>query len=129
MRRLTLWLSLIAVAWLVVACGSRTPPGVPAIAQVTGRVLAGPVTPVSRAGQPNTRPVEGARVEALQGSRVVAVTHTDHGGYYKLALRGGTYVIAVTSRGFRLYAPRTRTVVAVAGHEVAANFTLDTGIR
>lgn len=129
MKCLTRWLSLIAVTGLVAACGSGTPAGVPATAQVSGRVLAGPVTPVSRAGSPNTRPMAGARVEALQGNRVVAVTHTDHGGYYELALRAGTYVIAVTNRGFGSRGPSTRTVVASAGHEVTVNFTLDTGIR
>jgi hypothetical protein len=123
------YLLLIALAGLAVACGSRTPGEPPVIAVVSGHVSAGPITPVSRAGQPNSRPVAGARVEALQGSRVMAVTRTDRGGYYRLALRGGTYLIAVTSGEYRLYAPRTRTVVVAAGHNVTANFMLDTGIR
>lgn len=122
--------SLIALAGVVMGCGS-TPAGkgAPAAAVVSGRVVAGPVMPVSRPGQLNTRPVEGARVEAVRDSHVFAVGHTDSGGYYKLTLRPGSYVIKVTSPGFRLYPPKTRTVVAVAGQEEIVNFTLDTGIR
>jgi len=124
------WMSLIALAGLVMGCGSATPgEHAQAAATVSGRVLAGPVMPVSRPGHANTRPVEGAQVEAVRASQVIAVSHTDSGGYYKLTMRAGSYVISVTNPGFRLYPPKVRTVVARAGHEKVVNFTLDTGIR
>jgi Carboxypeptidase regulatory-like domain len=124
------WVPPVILAGVVMGCGSRTPgEEAQAAAVVSGRVLAGPVMPVSRPGQPNTRPVEGARVEAARGSHVMAVSHTDSGGYYKLTLRPGSYVISVTNPGFRLYPPKTRTVVAAAGQEEILNFILDTGIR
>jgi hypothetical protein len=59
----------------------------------------------------------------------MAVSHTDGGGYYKLTLQPGAYVISVTSPGFRLYLPTTRTIVAAAGQEETVDFTLGTGIR
>jgi hypothetical protein len=124
------WVSLMAPAGLVMGCGSTTPPEqAPAAAVVSGRVLAGPVMPLSRPGHPSTRPVEGAQVEAIRGSQVMAVSRTGSDGYYNFALRTGSDVISVTSPGFRLDTPAARTVVAAAGHEEVVNFTLDTGIR
>jgi hypothetical protein len=83
---------------------------------------------VSRPGQPNTRPVDGARVEALRGTDVVAFTSTDHAGYYQLQLAPGTYVIAVTYPRLRP-SPAEETVVVSAGQPQTLNFVLDTGIR
>jgi len=83
---------------------------------------------VSRPGQPGTRPVSGARVEALRGSDVVAVTHTDQAGYYSLQLAPGSYVIAVSYPGLRPL-PREQPAVVEAGRTQTLDFLLDTGIR
>jgi len=107
--------------------GSSPAPS-PAPGLVSGHVTAGPITPVSRPGQPNTRPVAGARVEALRGTDVAAVTSTDRAGYYQVPLPPGTYVIAVTYPGLRP-APMTRTAVVSAGRPETLDFVLDTGIR
>ena len=109
--------------------GSPGTTGAPPVASVVaGHVSAGPVTPVSRPGQPNTRPVDGARVEALRGTEVVAFTSTDHAGYYQLQLAPGTYVIAVTYPRLRP-SPQEMTAVVSAGRRQTLNFVLDTGIR
>jgi hypothetical protein len=109
--------------------GSPGTTGSPPVASgVAGHVSAGPVTPVSRPGQPDTRPVDGARVEALRGTDVVALTSTDRAGYYQLQLAPGTYVIAVTYPGLRP-SPLEKTVAVSAGQLHTLNFVLDTGIR
>jgi hypothetical protein len=109
--------------------GSPSTPGAPPVASgVAGHVSAGPVTPVSRPGQPNTRPVDAARVEALRGTDVVAFTSTDHAGYYQLQLAPGTYVIAVTYPRLRP-SPLEKTATVSAGQRQTLNFVLDTGIR
>jgi len=95
---------------------------------VAGQVSAGPVTPVSRPGQPGSRPVSGAQVEALRGADVVAVTRTDHAGNYSLQLAPGSYVISVSYPGLRPM-PMDKTAVVSAGHTQTLNFVLDTGIR
>jgi hypothetical protein len=56
----------------------------PAEAAVIGAVEAGPIRPVAIVGQSSTRPVAGARVEALDDGTVVAATTTDDGGRYEL---------------------------------------------
>jgi Carboxypeptidase regulatory-like domain len=159
MRLHTMWLPLLAVAVLAVACGASShqgqAPGAasgtgssptpgsaattpasaaatapsPDSAVVAGHVSAGPVSPVSRPGTPDTRPVDGAQVEALSGSDVVAVTHTDSAGYFQFTLHPGTYVIAVTYIGLRGSAPMTKIVVATAGQTQTLDFAVDTGIR
>ncbi|MHB1597211.1 MAG: carboxypeptidase regulatory-like domain-containing protein, partial [Streptosporangiaceae bacterium] len=98
---------------------------------VTGRVAAGPVTPVAQAGHPASRPLPGVRVEALRGTRVAAVARTDRRGYYRLRLRPGLYVIMVRVRGLpaQLPADTRRTILVSAGTRQTVNFTVDTGIR
>lgn len=59
----------------------------------------------------------------------MAVTRTDHAGYYQVTLPPGTYEITVSYAGFRPSVPAARTVVVAAGHTQTADFTLDTGIR
>lgn len=123
------WLALIAVAGVLVACGNSKPEPAAAAGQITGQVSAGPLTPVSRPGQPASRPVDGALVEAMRGTDKVAVTRTDHAGRYQMALQPGTYVIAVSHAGYLRSVPALRTVTVIAGHRQTVDFTLDTGIR
>jgi hypothetical protein len=106
--------------------GGTRPPATTSL--VSGSVAAGPVTPVSRPGQSNTRPVAGARVEAMRGTDVVAVASTDHAGHYQVQLAPGSYVIAVSYPGLRPF-PMTKTAVVTAGQPETLSFELDTGIR
>ena len=108
---------------------SATTPAPRAGVAVTGRVAAGPVTPVAQAGNPGSRPMPGVRVEALRGTRVVAVARTDRRGYYRLRLRPGLYVIMVRVRGLPAQQPTSRTIIVSAGTRQTVNFTVDTGIR
>ncbi len=108
---------------------SATTPAPRAGVAVTGRVAAGPITPVAQAGHPGSRPVSGVRVEALRGTRVVAVARTDRRGYYRLRLRPGLYVVMVLIRGLPAQQPTSRTIIVSAGTRQTVNFTVDTGIR
>jgi len=91
-------------------------------------VAAGPVSPVARPGEAATRPVHGAVVEALRGSKVVAVARTDQAGRYSLTLRPGSYVIVVTDHRY-LSERSSKTVAVSAGETLKVGFVLDTGIR
>ena len=96
---------------------------------VVGTVTAGPVTPVQRAGKPNTRPLPGAAVEALRGGDVVAFTRCDDRGRYGLTVRPGTYLIRVRPPGRFLTKYPVKTVTIAAGETLTVDFLLDTGIR
>lgn len=114
---------------LMMGCGSQRPPTGPQPSLVVGTVTAGPITPVARPGRPDTRPLAGATVEALRGSDVVAVTHSDDHGRYQLSLRPGSYLIRARGPGRFLSRDPGKTVTISAGQTLTVDFGLDTGIR
>ncbi len=93
-----------------------------------GTVEAGPIRPVTMVGQPNTRPVAGAVVEALRDSNVVAATTADDAGRYELRVPPGTCLIRATAKGLHSKEPG-KTVTVSAGETLTVRFVLDTGIR
>lgn len=102
----------------------------PRAAAITGMVEAWPIRPVAIAGQPNSRPVAEAVVEALHEGRVVAATTTDEAGRYRLTVQPGTYLLRVTAtRLLSISKETSRTVTVSPGETLTAGFTLDTGIR
>jgi hypothetical protein len=119
---------LITVTGLAVACGSQRPAvGRPA-SLVTGKVAAGPISPLAQPGVPATRAVPGAIVEALRGTRVMATTHTDETGQYELRLQPGTYLIRAQSDKY-LSKEKSKTVTLPRGEKLTVNLVIDTGIR
>jgi len=113
---------------MVAACGTQRPAAGPPASEVTGTVVAGPISPVARPGAPTTRPVSRATVEAQRGTEVVAVTHTDGAGRYELRLPPGTYVILAEAD--RYFAKRSsQTVTLSAGETRRIDLLIDTGIR
>lgn len=113
---------------MVAACGTQRPADSPPASEVTGTVVAGPISPLAQPGVPTTRPVSGATVEAQRGTDVAAVTRTDGAGRYELTLPPGTYVIFV--KADRYFAKRSsQTVTVSAGDRLKIDLIIDTGIR
>src|SRR5262249_55981202 len=100
----------------------------PTAAAVMGTVEAWPIRPVAIAGEPNTRPVSGAVVEALHDGKVLAATTTDDAGRYELRVPPGTYLIRATAEGLYSKEPG-KTVTVSPGETLTIRFVLDTGIR
>jgi carboxypeptidase family protein len=121
-------IAVIVLLGSMVACGSLRPGAGSRAALVTGTVLAGPVSPVSRPGVPATRPVRQATVEALRGSDIVAAARTDAAGRYKLALQPGTYVIRAKAGRYLSRKP-AETINISSGETRTVDFVFDTGIR
>jgi Carboxypeptidase regulatory-like domain len=120
--------SVVLAGLMVAACGTQRPAATPPASQVSGTVVAGPISPVARPGAPTTRPVRGATVEAQRGTEVVAVTHTDGAGRYELRLPPGTYVIL--AKADRYFAKMSsQTVTLSAGEMRKIDLLIDTGIR
>lgn len=101
----------------------------PTRALVMGSVEAGPLYPLTMPDMPNTRPVPGASVEALQDGNVVAATTTDDAGRYELRLDPGTYLIRARAEGSLHSKEPGKTVTVSSGESVSVQFVLDTGIR
>jgi Carboxypeptidase regulatory-like domain len=111
------------------AFGGQQPAIGPGASLVTGTVAAGPISPLARVGQPSTRPVPEAAVEAVRGNDVVAATRTDNSGRYQLSLRPGTYLIRAQGGGSPYSRQPGQTVTISAGQTLTVDFVLDTGIR
>jgi hypothetical protein len=125
----TSFLAPFVLAVLMVACGSRQPAAGSHTSLVVGTVTAGPVAPIEHPGRPNTRRLPGASIEALRASDVIAVTHSDDAGRYRLSVRPGTYLIRAQPPGRFLSTNPVKTVTISAGETLTVDFLLDTGIR
>ena len=123
---------LIAVVILSVAACFLLTPSAPAWAADTGRVegllVVSPAAPVSRAGEPNERPMQG-RVEAIdrQGD-VVAGADSDEAGAFRLDLLPGDYMLHVVSKGSFGHG-KDEQITVVAGQITKATLSYDIGIR
>lgn len=122
--------ALIAALSLTLAgCGASTSASTLSTGTVTGRVTAGPTCPVERIGHPCPPESVSATVQARSShGQVVASTHTDPHGRYRLQVRPSTYtLVAVTPKPLPRCSPTKVTVVA--NHTTSAAISCDTGIR
>ena len=94
-----------------------------------GSVRAGPTCSVEVAGQPCApAPVAGASVELLRDGIVLASTHTNARGRFRLPAEPGDLVVqATTADGLPSLA--TAKVTLTEGSTATSRLLLDTGIR
>jgi hypothetical protein len=117
-----------AMSLTLMACGASMSTSALSTGTLTGRVSAGPTCPVERADHPCPPSPVSATVQAKERGRVIASTHTDANGRYRLQLRAGKYtVVAATSKPLPHCAPIKATVRA--NHTTRAPISCDTGIR
>ena len=118
-----------AMSLALAACGTSTMASASSTGTLTGRVTAGPTCPVERIGHPCPPESVSATVQAQTShGHVVASTHTDTDGRYRLQLRPGTYtLVAVTPKPLPRCTPAKVTVIAA--HTTTAAISCDTGIR
>lgn len=120
------------MAVVLVACGtvgtSAPPAPGTALGSVAGRVTAGPTCPVEMVGHPCPPHPVFADVEVRTGRGVIASTHSNADGTYRLQVPAGRYTIVVVPKGvFPRCAAQTANVAAAS--TVRANINCDTGIR
>jgi hypothetical protein len=126
MTRLLLIVPVLAIS-LATACASSSGSAA-ARGVVSGVVDSAPTCPVERIGSPcPPRPVPGAEVVALRGSKHVASTHTDGQGRFQLTLAYGHYTIRATNIGG--LATTASKDVDVSAQPVSIELTVDSGIR
>lgn len=107
--------------------------GSPAAPTGTGLAVAverGPLQPVSQPGQPNSAPVDGARLEitAAAGGEMVAAS-TDSAGSARVPLPAGSYRVSVLTCPGAMTLPAPAVVDVVAGSFTTLSLECDTGIR
>ena len=121
--------ALLALVFLVAACGSYQFPGGPAAGQgtVSGHVVSRPCAPVEQAE--NVCPgrlVSGVEIAYVRGE-ATAKTVTDSSGNYTVQLGVGTWTVHVKTYMRIISGPTEVTVTA--GSTVTADYILDSGIR
>jgi len=120
---------IAAMSLSLAACGVTTSASTLPLGTVTGRVTAGPTCPVERIGYPCPPESVSAMVQARTAhGQVVASTHTDSKGRYRLQLRPGTYTLAAVTPKPLPRCSATKVTV-VANHTTSASISCDTGIR
>lgn len=108
-------------------------PALDAASGIAGQALVGPIYPVARPGEPNTRPLAGAviDVETADGSRLIAEVVADQDGKFRLALAPGRYRLVPKPPQPGSPYPRgtPQTVVVTAGEFTSVTVNYDSGIR
>ena len=118
---------------LTAACGAYTFSGgqsspTPDSGTVSGSVLAVPCAPVEKVGSACAgRPVAGAELDYVVGTKIAGRTVTDAAGNYSIRLEPGSYAV-MFKNVMRVISGPTKVSIA-AGSNVTANYLLDSGIR
>jgi hypothetical protein len=120
-------LGLAVLATLALGCGSAgggtaTPGG------LKGRVMRGPTMPVCRVGVPCDEPARGVKLIFSRSGKVVARTTTNQKGWYRVALRSGSYSVRTNRPAFEKV-PQPSRVTVPRSRFKRVDFNIDTGIR
>ena len=98
---------------------------------VQGHVSIGPTCPVQTIdGTCGDKPYQVAMViKTLDGKTVLANFSSDANGYYKVAVKPGTYIIATNSGGSRYPGNYSGQVTVKSNTYTTQDITVDSGIR
>jgi hypothetical protein len=104
-----------------------------AAAGIQGVAMAGPIAPVVRPGQPNTRPLPGAIItmQPAGGGAEIARATADGNGQFRIPLAPGSYLMVPLPPQPGAFLPRgtPQTVTVPPGVFVNLTVQYDTGIR
>ena len=125
---ITILLTLCAFCLLVLAnsaCSHPTPPD----SGIEGQVIIGPISPVSRPGEPNTKPFAAdISFRRLSDGRVVASVRSGEDGAFRVVLAPGRYRVE-PKRGEPLPIAPPQDVTVIADRFTRVRIDYDSGIR
>ena len=122
---LVIALLLIFLLQTALGCGGQMPPDT----GMEGQVTIGPVSPVSRPGELDSRPYDATiSIVRVSDSCVVATISSGSDGTFRVALRPGRYLVR-PSQGSPYPIAREQEVTVVAGQYAHVVVSYDSGIR
>lgn len=116
---------LIFLVQTALGCGGQVPPNT----GIEGQVTIGPINPVSRPGEQNSRPYT-ASISIMRASDngVVAAITSGSDGTFRVALRPGHYLVR-PRQGSPYPIAHDQEVTVVAGQYAHVLVSYDSGIR
>ena len=118
------FLTALIAAVLVGTAGATT-----STSGLRGLVTRGPITPVCAAEQPCTAPAKGVTLAFWSGGHMVGRVTTNANGWYRIALRPGTYGVGMAnSQSSMRHLTPVRAAVSLDRYR-RVDFSIDTGIR
>ena len=121
-----------ALIGITIALSPSSPDTKPGHSGIKGVAVLGPVAPVERPGQQNSRPLAGAiiTVQPEKGGRELDRTVADSAGKFKIALPPGAYlVVPLPPRPGRYPRAASFPVTIAKGKYVVRRIEYDSGIR
>jgi hypothetical protein len=133
MCRRSMVLATLGFLAAVVAAPGAVQAGGKMTGGIRGLAQAGPVAPVERAGEPNTRPLANALivVQPARGGREIARRRTGPDGRFIIPLPPGVYLLTPLPPNPRALLPRAqrRTITIRPRQMTDVVIDYDTGIR
>ncbi len=130
---LTLCLLVIGAAAFAATQKEKPTKGAQHSSGLRGQALQGPISPVEREGQPNTKPLPGAiiTVQPAGGGDEIGRTTADNEGRFQLTLKPGTYLLVPLAPNPSAILPRgeTQSVTVRKKKFTTVVVNYDTGIR
>lgn len=118
-------LLLIFLVQTALSCGGQVPPNT----GLEGQVTIGPISPVSRPGEQNSRPYTAfISIMDVSDNRVVATISSGSDGTFRVALRPGRYLVR-PRQGSPYPIAHDQEVTVVAGQYARVLVSYDSGIR
>lgn len=122
-------MSVRGVALIVAVLALAAPAAGTTDSGLYGRVTRGPLAPICVAEKPCSGPAAGVTLRFMHNSAVVASVVTAKDGSYRVALRGGSYLVRTRSAQRLGGGLRPSSVRVTAYTWTRQNFSIDTGIR
>jgi len=121
----TLSLIIITIFFLFIGCAEED-----LNSGIYGNITLGPINPVEREGEENTKPYQAAiSIKNQSGTREIERFTSDKDGRFKVFLKPGTYLVDPLPGGSPFPFAKPQAVTVESNKFIELNIMYDTGIR
>lgn len=122
----TLYLIIITIFFLlIIGCAKED-----LNSGIYGNITLGPINPVKREGEENTKPYQATvSIKNQSGTREIESFTSDKDGRFKVFLKPGTYLVDPLPGGSPFPFAKSQAVTVESNKFIELNIMYDTGIR